>query len=37
MTNKIVPGQVTPSLSLNTIKDNQWSLEGNLNKNPGTI
>ena len=32
MTNKIVPGQVTPSLSLNTIKDNQWSLEGNLNK-----
>ena len=32
MTNKIDPGQVTPSLSLNTIDDNQWSLEDNLNK-----
>lgn len=32
MSNKIVPGQATPSLSLNTIEDNQWSLEGNLNK-----
>ena len=32
MTNKIVPGQVTPSLSLNTTEGNQWSLEANLKK-----
>ena len=32
MINKIVPGELTPSLSLNTIVDNQWSLEDNLNK-----
>ena len=32
MINKIVPGELAPSLSLNTIVDNQWSLEDNLNK-----
>ena len=33
MTNKMIPGKKTPSLILNTLDNQEWSLEKNLNNN----
>jgi peroxiredoxin len=33
MTNQIIPGEKTPSLVLNTLDNQEWSLEKNLNNN----
>ena len=31
MNNQIIPGRKTPSLTINTLNNNEWSLENNLN------
>ena len=33
MTNQMMPGEKTPSLILNTLENQEWSLEKNLNNN----